>query len=162
MNLPPLTLAESTRRLERLGLDVSVRPVNRDGGGELSYVWETAVKVRWPRALGFTWPEWSAVYGPRVAAVIETGRALVIDATPPDSASSVLLGCVLADSHGRVLCLHVKPDFRGHGLGVRLLSALDLPHPIPVGGTNPSWERWSRGRGLSWYLDAASVEARHD
>ena len=130
-------------------LPVTVRPRDRDPAArELDFVVETTVKVRWPKRAGLPWYEWRALHEPQVQAWVRGGPVLVADA-----GDGLLLGYVIVAMDGTVRMLYVKREFRGEGIGLRLLAAAFgrmLPNPIAVCLPTASWKRWCERHALTW------------
>lgn len=143
-------------------IPVTIRPLDPVSASERQFVWETTTKVRWPRhPHGGGWKEWQAAHGddppPRWHEWAQVhGRQVEewIDAGPvfvADSGGGLLLGFVIVGPHAGSLAvrmLYVKREFRGDGLGLRLLEG--LPSPILAELPTPSWSRWCARRGLRW------------
>jgi GNAT superfamily N-acetyltransferase len=122
-------------------LPVVVRPMRE---GDRPFVFETTVKVRWPRT-AVSWHEWSEVHGAMVDHWIRDGFVRVAES------DGVLLGFVVVAPKG-VAMLYVKRGFRGDGIGLRLLQACGYPDGGPPRALlpTPSWARWCDRRGIAW------------
>lgn len=129
-------------------LPVTVRPVNRDPAArELDFVVETTTKVRWPKRAGLPWYEWRALHEPQVRAWVNEGLVMVTDA-----GEGLVLGYIVIQG-GSIRMLYVKREFRGNGLGLRLLSTSlgrDLPAVLPACLPTASWKRWCERHALTW------------
>jgi len=129
---------------------------------DYQFVFETTVKVRWPRRNSIPWGEWKMMHGPMVDRWMRDGQALVAES------SGVLLGFVVLAPTG-VAMLYVKRGFRGEGIGMRLLGAIILADSTDRIATNrcvdsrgrgarlviammptPSWQRWCERSGVKW------------
>lgn len=129
-------------------LPVEIRPMRES---DRRFVFETTVKVRWPRRNSIPWAEWEQMHGPMVEHWMREGQVRVADA------GGTLLGFVVMAPTG-VAMLYVKRGFRGEGIGMRLLrmdqytrlglttAAPTLPALLPT----PSWQRWCERRGVKW------------
>ena len=129
-------------------LPVTIRPVSRDPAArELDFVVETSVKVRWPRRAGIPWYEWRELHQPQAKTWARDGLTMVADA-----GDSTLLGFIVIEG-GSVRMLYVKREFRGDGIGLRLLSTAlgrDIPSPLPATLPTPSWRRWCERHAITW------------
>jgi len=121
---------------------------------DYQFVFETTVKVRWPRRNSIPWGEWKLMHGGMVDHWIRDGQVRVAES------GGVLLGFVVEAPTG-VAMLYVKRGFRGDGIGLRLLcdygNSLNGPlpgakHQAPVRALlpTPSWQRWCERRGVEW------------
>lgn len=131
-------------------LPVTIRTLG-DDVREMKFVRETTVKVRWPRRAGLSWNEWNSMHGPQVDALL--GRA----STTVAVSGGVVLGFLVAfpdKMSGKVVAsLYVKWDFRGDGIGLRLLKdALIDPSKGAVRAWMPTaaWGRWCEHHGIAW------------
>lgn len=89
---------------------------------ELPFIRETCCKVRWPRPWmgeghAMAWDAWLREHGPLVDRWLRDGDALVY---VEDDVPDLVLGFAVV-LHGQLMCLYVKRDFRGHGIGRQLL-----------------------------------------
>lgn len=132
-------------------LPVTVRPMDRDPAArELDFVVETTTKVRWPKRSGLPWYEWKALHEPQVQAWVAQGTTMVADA-----GDGLLLGFVtLSPGTGPVRMLYVKREFRGNGIGLKLLAGVMPGRVLPdmIGACLPtaSWKRWCERHALTW------------
>lgn len=106
---------------------------------DYQFVFETTVKVRWPRRNSIPWLEWKMMHGPMVDHWMRDGQVRVADS------GGVLLGFVVEAPTG-VAMLYVKRGFRGDGIGQRLLGSAEVRALLPT----PSWQRWCERRGIRW------------
>lgn len=125
-------------------LPVEIRPMRPT---DYQFVFETTVKVRWPRRNSIPWAEWKLMHGPMVDHWMRDGQVRVADC------GGTLLGFVVAAPTG-VAMLYVKRGFRGDGIGLQLLgrlfavtAALSVIHALLP---TPSWQRWCERRGVKW------------
>lgn len=134
-------------------LPIEIRPMRE---ADRRFVFETTVKVRWPRRNSIPWGEWLAMHGPMVEHWIREGQVRVADS------GGTLLGFVVLAPTG-VAMLYVKRGFRGEGIGLSLLNlTLGSVYLLrPEGGSErlsvvqallptPSWQRWCERRGVKW------------
>lgn len=117
-------------------LPVEIRPMRPT---DYQFVFETTVKVRWPRRNSIPWGEWKLMHGGMVDHWIRDGEVRVAES------GGVLLGFVVEAPTG-VAMLYVKRGFRGDGIGLRLLGGSDVRALLPT----PSWQRWCERRGVKW------------
>ncbi len=143
--IPALILAAARDRLADSALTPSIDPLDLGSTDQVSWVWETVVKERWPRDGGLAWKEWAGLYGSQAGELIERGRCLLAIV---QSSTPVFLGFVLLDGQGRLRMLYVKSSYRGHGLGLTLLEAAGTSYPVRVVAPNKCWKRWTDVNGL--------------
>lgn len=117
-------------------LPVEIRPMRPT---DYQFVFETTVKVRWPRRNSIPWAEWKLMHGPMVDHWMRDGQVRVAET------QGVLLGFVVVAPTG-VAMLYVKRGFRGDGIGLQLLGPADVRALLPT----PSWQRWCEWRGVKW------------
>ncbi len=137
---------------------MKVRPMLPD---EAQFVRETCCKVRWPHRWddnerrmrpAVTWNEWLNAHAPVVDTWMRQGQVLVY------GADDVALGFLLGT--GSVLrMLYVKREFRGDGIGVKLVEAwghgvpmrATPPLPIHAYRPTPSFMAWAKHNGgIQW------------
>lgn len=127
-------------------LPVEIRPMRPT---DYQFVFETTVKVRWPRRNSIPWGEWKMMHGPMVDHWMRDGQVHVAES------GGVLLGFVVAAPTG-VAMLYVKRGFRGDGIGLRLLMdtllwrPMGMLKPMTALLPTPSWQRWCERRGVKW------------
>jgi GNAT superfamily N-acetyltransferase len=143
MGLPQPLLEAAAERLEASGLAPEVRALDVSAHDERAWVHETMTRERWPRD-GLTWTEWNACYAPTAAKLIDGSRGVIAIA---HASAPVFLGFALADDQG-LRMVFVKPAYRGCGIGVRLLSEVEVDYPVRVVSPNRCWRRWCESTGL--------------
>ena len=127
-------------------LPVEIRPMRQT---DYQFVFETTVKVRWPRRASVPWWEWKQLHGPMVDHWIRDGQVRIA------AVDGVLLGFVVEAPTG-VAMLYVKRGFRGDGIGLQLLfdtapkrSLAPYAH-VKVLLPTPCWQRWCERRAVKW------------
>jgi GNAT superfamily N-acetyltransferase len=159
---------EGARRLLASGLTVDVCPPELRS--ETAFVFEATAKTRWPYKdynRPVRWTEWVHIYGPRVAEMLSDGRALL--ATASHEGTRVILGFALWDQFDVLGMLYVKKQFRGAGIGLRLLEGAGVDLPLKVLAETACWGRWVKCHGIptmrveesdlaKWKRDRAQVE----
>jgi len=159
---------EGARRLLASGLTVDVQPPELRS--ETAFVFEATAKTRWPHrdyTRPVRWTEWVHIFGPRVAEMISDGRTLL--ATASHEGTRVILGFALWDQFDVLGMLYVKKQFRGAGIGLRLLEAAGVDLPLKVLAETACWGRWVKCHGIptvrieevdlsKWKRDRAQVE----
>jgi hypothetical protein len=127
-------------------LPVEIRPMRQT---DYQFVFETTVKVRWPRRASVPWWEWKQLHGPMVDHWIRAGKVRIA------TVDGVLLGFVVIAPTG-VAMIYVKRGFRGDGIGLRLLIESGAWQPMGMLATmkallpTPSWSRWCERRAVRW------------
>lgn len=119
-------------------IELEIRPPKAD---ELDFIAETTAKVLKPR--DETWTSWGIRALSAVHATVRDGSPLVA------ASDGVILGFLLARD-GVLEMLYVKRDFRGNGIGLRLLWASGLGDPVTVRQETASWRAWARSKALEW------------
>ena len=88
------------------------------------------------------WRDWRFAYGHLVELWLKDGKCYVVDA-----GESTYLGFAIA-YEDVVKMVYVKPDFRGHGLGLKLLDAVGTRSPYCPTASWRAWERtWPTSKG---------------
>lgn len=119
-------------------IELEIRPPTPEEAG---FIAETTAKVLRPRDA--TWASYGPAAMPLIAEAIAKGGALVA------ASDGVVLGFLLAPA-GVLEMLYVKRDFRGNGIGLRLLWASGLGDPVTVRQETASWRAWARSKALEW------------
>jgi GNAT superfamily N-acetyltransferase len=159
---------EGARRLLASGLTVDVQPPELRS--ETAFVFEATARTRWPFrdfARPIRWTEWVHIYGPRVAEQISDGRTLLAVAT--HEGTRVILGFALWDQFDVLSMIYVKKQFRGAGIGLKLLETAGVDLPIKFLAETATWNRWVKCHGIptvrieeadltKWKRDRAQIE----
>jgi len=118
---------------------------------ELPFIRETCCKVRWPRPWmgeghAVSWDAWLREHGPVVDRWLRDGDALVFC---QDDVPDLVLGFSVV-THGQLMCLYVKRDFRGHGIGRALVDGTGVLYGQQLLCYRPtsSLRHWARHHGF--------------
>lgn len=134
-------------------LPAHIRPVSQNPDTrELRFVRETTIKVRWPRRAGIAWEDWERDHGPHI------DRLLARSETKVAEVGSVLVGFVSVfpdklSGKSVVLMLYVKAQFRGDGIGLKLLTGARIRpdvETVHVVMPTASWGQWCARHGIEW------------
>lgn len=136
--------------------------IRRPIADELPFIRETCCKVRWPRPWqgeghAVSWEAWVREHGPTVDRWLRDGDALVY---VEDSVPDLVLGFVVVQ-HGQLMCLYVKRDFRGHGIGRELIDGVGVLYGRKLLCWRPtsSLRHWARHHGLELTEEREAVAA---
>lgn len=138
---------EGARRLLASGLTVDVQPPELRS--ETAFIFEATARTRWPYrdyTRPICWEEWVYIYGPCVAQTISDGRALL--ATASHEGTKVVLGFALFEAFDVLSMIYVKKEFRGAGIGLRLLEASGVDLPLLHLSDTATWRRWVKCHGI--------------
>lgn len=138
--------------LQADGARIVIRPLDVAIPYEKSLVIESTVKVRRPDR---SWPNTGLSPSQRqhrdyMEAFVDVQDTLVADYVRPgrEPGTSVVLGFITyGPAYGAVTMLYVKRDFRGFGIGARLLGGTGVPgdpRVLRAEGWQPNecWRRW--------------------
>lgn len=104
-----------------------------------------------------SWEAWVREHGPIVDRWLRDGDALVY---VEDSVPDLVLGFVVVQ-HGQLMCLYVKRDFRGHGIGRELTDGVGVLYGRKLLCWRPtsSLRHWARHHGLELTEEREAVAA---
>lgn len=130
-------------RLRISGLTLSVRTMTAD---DRRFVEGFLVNYGRPRRTPYA--EWQRYQRPHVAKELAESDVLVAATNVDDT--DIALGFLQTQRRAAAM-LYVKLQFRGCGIGMRLVEAAGLSLPVrTVGQPSPSWKKWAAGYGLPW------------
>ena len=130
-------------RLHKSGLSVSVEPMREDESG---FPRDVLCSRSRPRRTPFGL--WRSFYVAKADATLADSRVLIASTTY--DTARVALGFVALNKAGAVRMLYVKLQFRGLGIGLRLLQDADVSAPVVVTDAESGWKRWAACYGLPW------------
>lgn len=121
--------------------DPALRPY--DPLTDAAFVVEISCRTRMPvdehGVVRLLWRDWRFAYGHLVESWLRDGAAVVLDA-----GDSTYLGFAIMHDV-QIKMVYVKPDFRGHGFGLKMIDALGTRSPYCPTASWRAWERtWHR------------------
>lgn len=113
--------------------------------GDAKFIAETTARVFRPSNEAHV--TWLREHTPRELEAL--GRATFGNTAVTAEADGVIIGFAFAEGR-RLRCVYVKRDFRGNGIGLRMLWAIGLDAPFQVADDTGSWRRWTKHHGFAW------------